>query len=91
MSNGTDRIGLPPRTFFYTIDQIATLLSVKEDTVKQWLHFANRSVGPCPKDKILAHNLAPAGEKPIWRVAEKNFVSWMRFKGLRYHERGYIK
>jgi hypothetical protein len=86
-----DRVGLPPRPFFYTLDQLATMLEIEEQALKRWLHYEGRSIGPCPRDKILVHNLAPEGETPVWRALDRNFIRWLRFKGLRYHERGYVK
>jgi hypothetical protein len=41
---------------------------------------------------MLARDISPDdAERPDWRVSEKDFVRWLRFKGFRYHERGYIK
>lgn len=85
------RVGLPIKPFFYTIDQISTLLSIEEASVQRWLFYEGRSVGICPKDRIKATNLAPRGETPVWRVLDKHFIQWLRFKGFKYHERGYIK
>ena len=84
-------VSLPTKPFFYTIDQIAFLLSLDEAYVRRTLLFyEGRSVGVRPKDKILAINLAPDGEKPEWRVNERHLIQYMRFKGLKYHERGYV-
>lgn len=84
-------VGLPPKPFMYTTDQIAYLLSISEEQLKRsYLHYEGRSVGVCPKDKLLARNIAPEGEKPEWRIAEKALVIWMKFKGFKYHERGYV-
>lgn len=92
MSKAADLVGLPPKPFFYTIEQVAYLLNLEERYVKNLLlHYQERSVGPCPRDKIYAVNMAPAGETPVWRVNERSLVSFMRFKGLRYYERGYVK
>lgn len=86
------KLGLPPKPFFYTVDQIASLLSLEEDYIRRsLLHYEGRSVGPCPRDKILAINIAPEGEKPEWRVTERKLITWMRLKGVRYYERGYVK
>lgn len=85
------QIGLPVRPFMYTLDQIATMLDIKQETLKKWLFYEGRSVGVCPKDKIPVRNIAPDGLKPEWRCSERSFISWMRFKGFRYHERGYIR
>lgn len=93
MSQAADRVGLPVKPFLYTIDQIAMLISVDERKVRNTLlHYQGKSVGAVPKDKMLARDISPDdAEKPDWRVSEKDFVRWLRFKGFRYHERGYIK
>ena len=83
-------IGLPPRAFLYTLDQIADLISVQMDSVRRrYIHFNGRSVGPVGKGKMLAHNIAPEGEKPDWRVTELEFLGWLKSRGFRYYERGY--
>lgn len=89
---GTERVGLPSKPFFYTPDQIAMLLEVKESYLRQSLiHYDRRSVGPCPRDKIKAIDISPDdADKPEWRISEQAFVRWLRFKGLKFHSRGYI-
>lgn len=85
-------VGLPVRNFLYTVDQIAFLIEVSEATVKQsYLHYEGRSTGVCPKDRMIARNIAPVGEKPEWRVLDTAFVRWMRFKGFKVYERGYVR
>lgn len=82
-------IGLPVREFMYTLDQIAFLLSADEAYVKRTLiHWEGRSVGVCPKDRMLAVNIAPADTPPEWRVAERHLKRWMRFKGWKIYDRG---
>ena len=87
------RIELPVRDFLYTIDQIAMLFEVPEETVlNSYLFYQNRSVGVRPKGKMLARDISPDDEpKPDWRVPERELVRWMRYKGFRYHTRGYIQ
>jgi hypothetical protein len=85
-------VGLPVREFMFTIDQIAFLLDVTEPYLKQDLiHYEGRSVGACPKDKLLAVNIAPdSAPKPEWRIAERHLKRWMRFKGWKIYDRGYV-
>ena len=88
----SDRIALPARTFLYTVDQIAHLLQISEDTVRSsFLYYEGRSTGTVPKTQMLARNIAPEGEKPEWRVADRELTKFMRAKGFRYYERGYFK
>jgi len=86
-------IGLPIREFMYTLDQIAYLLSVGEREVKErYVHYEGRSVGVCPKDRLLAVDISPDDSpRPEWRVAERHLKRWMRFKGWKIYERGYVK
>lgn len=85
-------VGLPIRDFMYTVDQIAFMLEVSEAYVKRSLLFyEGRSTGVCPKDLMSARNIAPAGETPEWRVLDRMLVRWMRFKGFKVYERGYLK
>lgn len=88
-----ERVGLPVKPFLYTLDQIAFLISVEEKTVKtSYLWYKGRSVGSPPKDKMQAVDISPASaDKPEWRVAEREFVRWLRTKGFRYQDRGWIK
>lgn len=92
MMNKRD-IGLPVREFMYTLDQIAFLLSIEEDLLKRsYLHYENRSVGACPKDRMLAVDISPDNAtRAEWRVAERHLKRWMRYKGWKVYERGYIK
>lgn len=88
-----DRIGLPVREFFYTIDQIAYLLSMDEGYVKRTLlHFEGRTPGVCPRDKMTAYDMSSENdEKPEWRISERHLRRWMRSKGIRVYDRGYIR
>jgi hypothetical protein len=90
--SAAEKVGLPVKPFLYTLDQIAFLISIEERTLKtSYLFYQDRSVGAPPKNKIRAVNIAPTGETPNWRVAEREFVRWLRYKGFRYQERGWIK
>jgi hypothetical protein len=90
--SAAEKVGLPVKPFLYTLDQIAFLISIEERTLKtSYLFYQDRSVGAPPKNKIRAVHIAPTGETPNWRVAEREFVRWLRYKGFRYQERGWIK
>ena len=86
-------IGLPVREFMYTIDQIAYMMGTTEAYVKRSLLFyEGRSVGVCPKDKLLAVDISPDdATKAEWRIAERHLKRWMRYKGWKFYERGYVK
>lgn len=83
-------VNLPVRVFLFTLDQIATVLSVDETTVRAaYIYYEGRSIGGQPKSLMLARNIANPNERPDWRVAELELVRWMRLKGFRFTQRGY--
>ena len=85
-------VGLPPRIFFYTIEQISALLSISENALKATIiHFDGRSAGAHKKDTLLAVNIAPLGQTPIWRVSENELIRWCRHKNIRIYERGWAQ
>jgi hypothetical protein len=82
-----EAVGLPPRPFLYTLDQLAVILDLTETALAHHVYFEGRNTGVRRKDLMLARNIAPATEKPEWRVAEREFVRWMRTKGFKAYER----
>lgn len=85
---GGNKIGLPARPFLYTLDQIATLLDVSElQLSRSYMYFEGRSTGKFRKDLMAARNIAPAEEKPDWRVVDRELVRWMRHKGFKFYDR----
>lgn len=79
------KYGLPYHPFFYTFEQIATMMNTDQRNLERFMvHYKGRSVGAPKRDKIAATNLAPEGEVPIWRVEEKDLIRWMRFKGINF-------
>jgi hypothetical protein len=77
--------------FFYTPDQIATLLELDVKYVMQkMLFYERREPGIVPRTKMRAVNIAPEGEPPIWRVSERTLIAYLKSKGIRYYERGYL-
>jgi hypothetical protein len=93
MVNTPDKVGLPMRSFLYTVDQIATILSVSEETVRrEYLHYDRRSIGAHSPNQMMARNIRPdPRERPDWRVAEKELIRWMKRKGFRIHEPTYLR
>jgi len=39
---------------------------------------------------MVARNIAPEGHKPEWRVSEVTLIRFMKFKGFKVYERGYV-
>jgi hypothetical protein len=84
-SRGGD-VGLPPVVFFFTLDQIAGLLNISEDTLRvSYLYYSGRTSGSKPPRLMYAVNMAadPETDAPNWRVAHPEFVRWLRSKGYR--------
>lgn len=87
----TARYGLPVRPFLYTLDQISTLLDLSiQNLSKDYVFFEGRSSGLAPRVKMIARNIAPPEAKPEWRIAEREFIRWMKVKGFKYYERGVV-
>lgn len=85
------KVGLPMRSFLYTMDQISTILDVPLTKLNaSYVHFEGRSIGFATKDQMVARNIAPADEKPEWRVVEQELIRFMRRKGFRYYDRGFV-
>lgn len=86
-----EKIGLPPRPFLYTIDQIASILSMRESVVHQrHIYHEGRDIGRRSPHEMLAHNIAPPNDKPDWRVSEQELLRWMRLKGFKYYDSGTV-
>lgn len=84
-------VGLPPRLFLYTIDQIAVILSLTVPNVKRmYVWYEGREIGVHPSDKLRLVNIAPDNEKPEWRSSEQELIRWMKEKKFRYYERGWV-
>lgn len=85
-------IGLPPRVFFYTIEQISALLNLSQKRVEEgYIHFDGRSVGAQSSKRLLAVNIAPHGEGPAWRVSEDELIRWCKKNQVRLYERGWAQ
>lgn len=85
------KIGLPPRPFLYTVDQISVLLNLDERSLKNHLiHFEGRSIGAASRDHLLARNISHPDKAPDWRVAEQELIRWMKRKGFKYYDRGTV-
>lgn len=84
-------IGLPPRVFLYTVDQISVLTSISEKKLHiSHIFHEGRDIGRRQAHELLARNIAPPEDKPDWRIAEKELIRWMRSKGFKYYDKGTI-
>lgn len=84
-------VGLPIRPFLYTIDQICSLTMISEQALQKFLYYEFRSSGQKPPSTMLARNISQRDDRPDWRVAEKEFIRWLRFKQFRVYETGSVK
>jgi hypothetical protein len=81
------KVGLPTRTFLYTIDQVCNMINVRRETfVAQYLYLHGVHTGSPSRDKLAARNVAPDSAKAEWRIAEKEFIRWLRVKGFRVND-----
>lgn len=84
-------MGLPPRLILYSMDQISTILDVPVSQLGMtYIYYDGRSIGVASKDVMIARNIAPAGEKLEWRVAEQELIRFLKRKGFRYYDRGFL-
>jgi len=85
-------VGLPPKPFLYTPDQVATLVSLDERSLRsRMLWYEGREVGVPPRDKLRAINISAPENKPEWRISEQELIRWMKAKGMKYYERGWAR
>ena len=90
MPDERKQLGLPPRPFLYTLDQISVIVSVEQATLKRngWLFFQGRQPGRPLPDELRCVNIASGiNDAPDWRVEERELIRWMKRKGFRYVDR----
>ena len=80
------KVGLPPRIFFYTLDQVAAMLQVDEDELrKRYLYFAGRDVGFQQPGQLYVVNISP-DSKAEWRCSDREFMRFLRHKKIRAYD-----
>lgn len=87
----TRQVGLPPNVFLYTLDQVATILSlpVEDFKSKGYVFYEGRSTYIKKSSQMSARNIAPdPKDAPVWRILDQELVRWMKLKGFRYYEAG---
>lgn len=87
------KVGLPPRPFLYTIDQISIITDLSESQLKNGgvIHYEGRSISIPSRRQMIARNIAPDDQKPEWRVAERELIRWLKVMGFRYYDRGSVQ
>lgn len=89
MSDRSERaaVQLPPVTFFYTLDQVASMLNMSQENLKrEYLYYHLRTTGMKLAHQMVALNIAGENMRPDWRVEMKEFVRWCRSRGVRIEE-----
>lgn len=78
---------LPTHVFFYTVEQIGHMLDCSPEHLRYYiLYYQGRDYGPKARGKLRAINIATPDDKPIWRISEQDFISWLKSKGITFHE-----
>lgn len=83
-SHKLQKVGLPALVFMFTIDQIASMLNVSEDTVKLvHLYYQGRTSGLKKRHHMMAINIAPENQPAMWRVSLEEYRRWLSRMGFR--------
>lgn len=76
-------VNLPPTSFLYTIDQICQLVGMDQtQAMRTIFYYHMRSTGIHSPHLMMARNIAPPNADPEWRVAQREFVRWLKLKGF---------
>lgn len=81
------QVDLPVREFLYTLDQMAVMLGVTMTSLRPFIFCLGADTGVPRRSEMAANNIAPDEERPDWRVTEREFVSWLRRRGIRVYSR----
>lgn len=85
-------VNLPPRVFLYTLEQIGTMLDLSPELLARgYIYFDGRSIGVKRNWQMIARDISPPDDDPEWRVTDREFLRWMRNRGFRVIERGYVR
>lgn len=89
-----ESVGLPPRPFLYTLDQVSYLTDIPLlELVSKYVYYDGRSEGSAKQypRSFVARNIAPADDGADWRIAEPELVRWLRHMGFKYYEVGWVQ
>lgn len=75
------RIVLPEHPFFYTLDQVATILQVSESWLRKRTSYAGRTIDT-GRAMLRIVNLAEPDDSPVWRVSERELLRWLAHHGV---------
>lgn len=80
-------VTLPEPEFFYTLDQVAYLLSVEERWLRQRTFFYGRNPKRKRLDDLEAINIARQDEDPTWRISHRELTRWLIRHGYKIKKR----
>lgn len=76
-----ERRGLPRRPFFYTVDQVAEMLSLTpRDLTRGYLWKVGEEIGAWRPRYLRAARLG--GDGADWRVGEEELLRWLRYTNM---------
>ena len=75
------RIVLPERPFFWTLDQVASILQVSEPWLNKRTTYAGRSL-QTGRAMLRAVNLAEPDDTPVWRISQNELLRWLAHHGV---------
>ena len=75
------RIVLPEHPFFYTLDQVATILQVSESWLRKRTSYAGRTIDT-GRAMLRSVNLAEPDDSPVWRISERELLRWLAYHGV---------
>ncbi len=80
-------VTIPSHPFFYTLDQVAILLSYSLPKLKARCYWVGRTLDRKSLDQLEAVNVAPPKERADWRVDERELLRWLARMGYRVERR----
>jgi imidazolonepropionase-like amidohydrolase len=84
--------GIPLRVFLYTLDQISVMVEIPVATLeKSYIYFEGRTIATFRPEKMRARNISAREDIPEWRVADKEVIRWLKNRGFKVIERGWVQ
>jgi hypothetical protein len=74
---------IPIRPFFYTIDQVASIMQLPISSIRGMTYFTGRTNRVRESYKLTAINIALPADKPDWRIEEQEFLRWLKVMGYK--------
>lgn len=78
------RVRLPEHPILYTVDQVAVILSLPIEQTRRRIAFTGREIGG--SSRMRAINISEPGDKPEWRISERELKLWLGRHGYKLEE-----